>query len=93
MLIERGANVNAPRLPRRYSDGRKSNAPSVGTAGKSDYDETWARLTDRLDTFALCCGKRSRSYRPNPISMWGNTRQARQERHDARSASRDPRPH
>lgn len=33
MLIERGANVNAPRLPRRYSDGRKSNAPSVGTAG------------------------------------------------------------
>jgi hypothetical protein len=35
MLIERGANVNAPRLPRRYSDGRKSNAPSVGTAGMS----------------------------------------------------------
>ena len=35
MLIERGANVNAPRLPRRYSDGRKSNAPSVGTAGES----------------------------------------------------------
>jgi len=35
MLIERGADVNAPRLPRRYSDGRKANAPSVGAAGKS----------------------------------------------------------
>lgn len=37
MLIERGANVNSPRLPRRYSDGRKSNAPSVGTAGAFNF--------------------------------------------------------
>lgn len=35
MLIERGADVNAPRLPRRYSDGKKSTAPSIGAAGKS----------------------------------------------------------
>ena len=35
LLIESGANVNAPRLPRRYSDGKRGNAPSVGTVGES----------------------------------------------------------
>lgn len=35
MLIERGADVNAPRLPRRYSEGKRSNAvPAVGTVGE-----------------------------------------------------------
>jgi hypothetical protein len=45
MLIERGANVNAPRLPRRYSDGRKSNAPSVGTAGGSSLSRKVLLMT------------------------------------------------
>lgn len=33
MLIDRGADVNAPRLPRRYSSERNKEAPSVGVAG------------------------------------------------------------
>lgn len=33
MLIDRGADVNAPRLPRRYSSEKNKDAPSVGVAG------------------------------------------------------------
>ena len=35
MLIDRGADVNAPRLPRRYSSEKSKEAPSVGVAGES----------------------------------------------------------
>jgi hypothetical protein len=34
MLIERGADVNAPRLPRRYSNEKKRGAPALGAAGE-----------------------------------------------------------
>lgn len=34
MLIDRGADVNAPRLPRRYSNEKKKGAPSLGAAGE-----------------------------------------------------------
>lgn len=34
MLIDRGADVNAPRLPRRYSNEKKKGVPSLGAAGE-----------------------------------------------------------
>lgn len=36
MLIERGADVNAPRLPRRYSNEKKRGAPALGAAGERE---------------------------------------------------------
>ncbi|ORY89103.1 hypothetical protein BCR35DRAFT_255732, partial [Leucosporidium creatinivorum] len=36
LLIDHGADVNSPRLPRRYSnDGSKTSGLSVGTAGST----------------------------------------------------------
>ncbi|TBU26451.1 ankyrin repeat-containing domain protein, partial [Dichomitus squalens] len=37
LLIERGADVNAPRLPRKYSSDkhRANSAPIVGTSGST----------------------------------------------------------
>ncbi|KAF8909899.1 hypothetical protein CPB85DRAFT_1198268, partial [Mucidula mucida] len=37
LLIEHGADVNAPRLPRRYSNekNRDASAPIVGTSGST----------------------------------------------------------
>ncbi|KAI0296519.1 hypothetical protein B0F90DRAFT_1819949 [Multifurca ochricompacta] len=35
LLIDNGADVNAPRLPRRYSDKRSPSAPIIGTSGST----------------------------------------------------------
>lgn len=46
MLLDRGADVNAPRLPRRYSgDTKRSGAPAVGTAGEHPISHTHSSIT------------------------------------------------
>ncbi|CAD6570910.1 MAG: hypothetical protein TREMPRED_000061 [Tremellales sp. Tagirdzhanova-0007] len=56
MLIERGADVNAPRLPRRYSEGRKSTAPSVGAAGSTPLHFAAANGHAPIVQILLTCG-------------------------------------
>ncbi|RXK41578.1 hypothetical protein M231_01077 [Tremella mesenterica] len=56
MLIERGADVNAPRLPRRYSDGKRSNVPSVGTAGSTPLHFAAANGHANIVQILLTCG-------------------------------------
>ncbi|WVQ83009.1 hypothetical protein IAT38_005147 [Cryptococcus sp. DSM 104549] len=56
MLIERGADVDAPRLPRRYSDGKKGTAPSVGTAGSTPLHFAAANGHAPIVQMLLACG-------------------------------------
>ncbi|KIR42724.1 hypothetical protein I307_01074 [Cryptococcus deuterogattii 99/473] len=56
MLIEQGADVNAPRLPRRYSDGKNGTAPSVGTSGSTPLHFAAANGHAPVVQMLLACG-------------------------------------
>ncbi|PFH52084.1 hypothetical protein AMATHDRAFT_57929 [Amanita thiersii Skay4041] len=58
LLIERGADVNAPRLPRRYSNekNRDSSAPIVGTSGSTPLHFAAANGNTNVVTMLLLHG-------------------------------------
>ncbi|KAI9631927.1 uncharacterized protein MKK02DRAFT_21286 [Dioszegia hungarica] len=59
MLIDRGADVNAPRLPRRYSNEKKKGAPSLGAAGATPLHFAAANGHADIVQILLTCGAAS----------------------------------